>query len=179
MQALRLVQNLSFSFSSFLTWTGFRSMKNKDLLIGTQDRVWNSGNYLPKTINGKPTTFCNEAVNAVLNAMGCSEMTGMRADEMVAYMRTSKTFLIKPMEDCQFLANEGVVIVAAMTSLELKQSHGHVCTVTPGIGDYSGHWNKKTPLVLNLGRTGTCFRSRGVNYAFVTMPAFYAWVPSL
>jgi len=154
-------------------------MRNKELLIATQDRVWNSGTYLPKVINGVTTTFCNEAVNAVLRPMGCTEMNGMTADEMVQHMRSSKTFLIKPLDDCQFLANEGVILVAGLTSFDLKQEHGHVCTLTPGLGDFSGHWNRKTPLCLNLGGNGLCFRSRGVNYAFVHVPEIFAWVESL
>lgn len=179
MPCLRLVQNFFITISRHLKWTGFKSMKDKSLLIATQDRVWDSGSYMPRTTNGNEITFCNEAVNAVLVPMGCSEMVGMMADEMVLYMRTSKTFLQKPIEDCQFLANEGVIIVAGLTSRDLKQDHGHVATLTPGQGDYSGHWNKKTPVCLSLGRPGICFRSRGVNYAFVQQPDFFAWIPSL
>jgi len=154
-------------------------MKNADLLREAQDKVWDSGLYMPKEEDGEEITYCNMATNAVLAPMGCTVMQGMTADQMVEFMRTSKNFLIKPIEDCQFLANEGTVIVAGLTSGALKQSHGHVCTITPGVEDFSGHWNKKTPQCLSIGRKKICFRSKGVNWAFVPEPEFYAWLPSL
>ncbi len=159
--------------------TGYTNMKNPDLLREAQDKVWESGAFLPKEEDGAETTYCNMAVNAVLAPMGCTILQGMTADQMVTFMRTSKDFLIKPMADCQFLTNLGTVIVAGLTSAQLKQGHGHVATLTPGVEDYSGHWDKKAPVCLSIGRKAICFRSKGVNWAFVPEPEFYAWVPSL
>lgn len=160
-------------------------MKNKELLVKSQDEVWSSGKYTPTEANHHETTYCNLAVQAVAKAMGCTAfdkphgVSPELADEMYKVMQSSKDFIVKPIGDCQWLANEGTLIIAAMPSWMLLQSAGHVCTLTPGHEDYSGHWDKKTPLCLNLGRKGTCFRAKGVNWAFQVEPFFFAWVPSL
>ena len=150
--------------------TLYTNMKNKELLSASQDSVWGSGLYLPKETDGGETTYCNLATTAVLRAMGCTELDGLTADDMYACVKASKNWLIKPMADAQFLVNCGSVLIAILPSSRLGQSHGHVCTLTPGQPDYSGHWDKHTPLCMNLGRKGTCFRSRGINWAFVPEP---------
>ena len=150
-------------------------MKDPKLLMAAQDKVWSSGLYLPKG----DETWCNIATNAVLSALGCDLMEGFTADGMVDFMRTHQDFLVKPMADCQVLVNEGTILVAGLTGAELKQEHGHVVTLTPGVEDYSGKWDKKTPLCMNLGRAGTCFRAKGLNWAFQIPPGIFAWVPSL
>lgn len=155
--------------------TGYTNMKNKDLLIKTQDSIWDSGQYLPSDND----TFCNVSTQAVLHAFGNYSMDGMTADEMMAFLRTSKDWLVKLIGDCQFLVNTGTVIIAGADSTQLKQGHGHVCTLTPGVEDLSGHWGVKAPVCLSIGQRSICARSLGVNFAFVPMPEFYAWIPSL
>lgn len=156
--------------------TGYTNMRNKDLLIQTQDAVWNGGEFMPK--NGK--TFCNLATQAVLHAFANYTMDGMLADQMMAYIRSSKDWLKKPIGDAQFLVNEGTILVAGLTAAELQQDDGHVCTLTPGDkADFSGHWNSVAPLCLSIGQVKICFRSRGINWAFQPVPNIYAWVPSL
>ena len=83
------------------------------------------------------------------------------------------------MSKCQTMVNSGVLIFAIAPSWNLHQHSGHICTLTTGVGDYSGNWKMHTPFCMNLGRSGTCFRQRGVNWAFPTVPEFYAWAPSL
>lgn len=154
-------------------------MKSADFLKTTQDRIWNSGAFLPNDSDGAEITYCNLATDAVFKAFNYSAFSGMLADQMMAYVKTSKDFLIKPMAGIQELVNEGTLIVAGLTAEQLGQSHGHICTLTPGAEDYSGHWNLKTPQCLSIGRKAICFRSKGVNWAFVPQPEFYAWVPTL
>ncbi len=159
--------------------TGYTNMKNPDRLRAVQDKIWESGAFLPKEGQGEEVTYCNIAVQAVFEAFDYQALGTTTADKMLDLIRTSKDFLIKPMADCQQLVNEGTILVAGLDSGQLKQSHGHVCTLTPGVEDYSGHWNKKTPQCLSIGRKAICFRSKGVNWAFVPEPEFYAWIPSL
>lgn len=159
--------------------TGYTNMKNKDLLIQSQDKVWASGAFMPNDSDGEDETFCNLATQAVLKMMGCTDMTGLNADAMMEFLRTSGDWLIKPIGDCQFLANTGTLLIAGLGSKDLGQRHGHVCTITPGTEEFSGHWNCKVPVALSIGRRAICARSLGVNYAFVPMPEFYAWKPSL
>ena len=99
----------------------------------------------------------------------------MTADEIYNLFRTARIFDPVPMAKCQDLVNQGALIFAVSPSWDLHQGHGHICTLTPGIGDYSGRWKGYTPFCMNLGRTGTCFRQRGVNWAFQIVPEFYRW----
>ena len=112
-----------------------------------------------------------------LNVGGDNPFT---ADEMYAYIKTSDDWLIKPMADAVELVNEGTVLLAILPAVKLGQSHGHVAiSCTTGSPDFSGRWQCKTVLVMNLGRLGTCFRQKGVNYAFVPIPELYALVSTL
>lgn len=154
-------------------------MKNPDKLEAVQDEIWDCGEFLPKEEDGQEVTYCNLGVQAVFNAFGYKGLDGKSADEIMAFMKSSKDFLVKPMQDCQFFVNEGTIIVAGLTAAQLGQSHGHVCTLTPGAEDYSGHWDKKVPVCLSIGRKEICFRLKGVNWAFVPEPEFYAWAPTL
>lgn len=159
--------------------TGYDNPRNKEKLIKVQDSVWASGAYMPTYDASGEVTHCNGAVNAVLGAYDYKRMSGMVADEMMAFLRTSGDFRAILMVDAQFRTNMGTVVVAGLDSKQLGQSHGHVCTLTPGEAEWSGHWNAKAPVCLSLGRKGICFRSKGVNWAFVGVPEFYAWVPTL
>lgn len=150
-------------------------VKDAQKLSEAQDIVFANKSYWPQG----DETFCNLATQEILMRLGYITLSGMMADAMYNYISTSKDWLIKPMADVQSLANEGTILVAIMTGIKLGQSHGHVNTVTPGTEDFSGHWNKKTPVCMNLGRKGTCFRSKGENYAFQIQPEIYALVSTL
>jgi len=151
-------------------------MKDPLTISAAQDAVFANKSYWP-TEDG--VTFCNVATQDVLLKLGYAALEGKTADEMYAYISTSKDWLIKPMADVQFLVNTGTVCVAILPASKLGQSHGHVNTITPGDEEFSGHWNCKAPVCMNLGRTGTCFRSQGENWAFQPMPEIYALVETL
>lgn len=160
--------------------TGYTNMKNRTQLIQVQDSIWESKKYLPGRLDdGREVTYCNLAVQAVLNAYGYHYLDAHLADAMMIVMRKSDDFKAVPVADCQFMANRGTVVVAGLDSRQLKQGAGHVCTLTPGEEEWSGHWNCRVPVCLSIGREGINFRTKGVNWAFRDMPEFYAWVPSL
>lgn len=155
-------------------------MKDSRLLNQVQDEVFADPALQPHD----DTTYCNIASQRVARGMGCREFDGSgsepyTADQMHALIRSSPKFLIKPMADCQDLANAGALIFAILPASKLNQGHGHVCTLTTGQAQFSGHWDAKAPQAMNLGRVGTCFRRNGVNFAFVPQPEYYAWVESL
>ena len=148
------------------------SMKDPKELSAAQDAVFANLDYQP-TEDG--TTFCNLATQDVLRRLGYDALAGLTADEMYAYVSTSPDWLIKVMADVQGLANEGTIILGILPASKLGESHGHVNTITPAPKmDFSGTWNVATPMCMNLGRIGTCFRSRGENWAFQVIPEFYA-----
>ena len=150
-------------------------MKDVQKLNDAQDMVFADKAYFPEG----DTTFCNLATRDVLTRLGYSNLIGMTADEMYVYISNSKDWLIKPLSDAISLVNEGTVLVAILPAEKLGQSHGHVNTLTSGSPDFSGKWNCKTPLCMNIGRIGTCFRSKGVNWAFQIVPEIYALVSTL
>lgn len=150
-------------------------IKNPDSLREAQDIVFANPAYKPQG----DQTFCNLATNDVLARLGYSVLQDKTADEMYAFISTSNEWLIKPMSDAISLVHEGTILLAILPAEKLGQSHGHVNTLTPGSPDFSGRWNCKTPLCMNIGRSGTCFRAKGENWAFQTPPEIYALVATL
>jgi len=178
---LKGVKQIGLSLTYQMKWTGdqetgkvkwepIMAIKSVQLLNEAQDAVYENPQYQPHGDD----TFCNYATQAVLSKLGYAKMNGLTADAMHLFVSNSKDWLIKPISDAQSLANEGAILLAILPAVKLGQSHGHVCSCTTGSGDFSGHWNIKTPMVMNLGRKGTCFRQRGVNYAFQVIPEIYA-----
>lgn len=156
-------------------------MKDPKRLIEAQDLTFADKTLWPSEGD---TTYCNLAALRVAHGMGCHDLDGSGkvpylANQLYELMRESDRFLVKVIGDCQELVNAGTLIFAILPGSRLNAVHGHVCTLTPGPMDFSGHWDIKTPLCMNLGRVGTCFRAKGVNWAFQTIPEFYAWKESL
>ena len=149
---------------------------NKDpaRLNFAQDSVFHNGDFWPKETDDGEVTYCNLAVQSVLSYLGYTGLAGLTADQMYYEIIKSPDWLIKPIAECQGLANEGVIVLGILPAVKLNQPHGHVNTLTTGLPEFSGHWNLKAPLCMNLGRSGTCFRAKGESWAFETMPEFYA-----
>lgn len=161
---------------------GCKRMKDPGLLNRVQDEVFADKALWPKP--GNETSYCNLAALRVAHGVGCHDLDSGAADPLTAnslyfLFQRSEKFLVKPMADCQELVNAGALIFAILPGSKLSQGHGHICTLTPGQATFSGHWNAKAPIAMNLGREGTCFRNKGVNFAFVPQPEFYAWKESL
>ncbi len=152
------------------------AIKDPKILNEVQDSVFANKSYWP-TEDG--VTFCNLATQDVLKQLGYPYLFGMTADEMYKTISTSKEWLIKPMKDAIELVQEGTILVAILPSDKLGQSHGHLNTCTPGSPDFSGKWDMKTVLCMNIGRVGTCFRQKGQNWAFQIQPEIYALVDTL
>lgn len=156
-------------------------MVDVNALSAAQDTVFADHSVWPTDVDGDEITYCNIASLHVANLVGCHDFDPskgrepLRADEIYSLFRNSRVFNPRPMRICQDLVNNGALIFAILPSWELHQHAGHICTLTPGVGDFSGRWNSHTPMCMNLGRAGTCFRRRGVNWAFQMIPEFYVW----
>jgi hypothetical protein len=133
------------------------------------------------------TTFCNVAVAAVASAMGCGDLNGKTADQMVSFLDSSTDWSDVPMEKAQDMANQGSLLVAGLDSKALNQAHGHVAVIRPGKVCYSGKWGA-TPRVLNIGAENFIARAKrgvmtnlavGLNEAFAPPPKIWVWRPSL
>ena len=164
-------------------WTGYKTLKN---LIGLFEAIcdsYDNPTFVP--VNG--ITHCNEAVAAVADAMGCKDLAFKTADEIVAYLSGNSDWQAIPMDKAQATANQGSLVVAGLSSEALKQGHGHIVVVRPGIPCESGKWGT-VPRCLNVGVEMFLARAKkgpltgmsaGVNEAFVPLPTFWVWRPSL
>jgi hypothetical protein len=159
-------------------------MKNLPALIEAILDAYDDVSLLPKP-NG--TTFCNIAVYGIAHALGCNQLDGKNADDILAFLISSNDWQAVPMIEAQDLANAGSLLIAGLNSTELGQAHGHVVVVRPGVQTYSGKWGL-VPRVLNIGSTNFIARGKsgpltnapvGINESFIPKPHIFAWKPSL
>lgn len=150
-----------------------------DAIVDTYDRQ----EFLPS----ENVSHCNQAVEAVCNAMGCSDLDNKTADEILTYLLASTNWASVTMLRAQELANQGSLVVAGLNSEALKQAHGHVVIIRPGLLCESGKWGPSARC-LNMGAEVFLGRAKrgpltgmpaGVNEAFLPMPLFYVWNASL
>lgn len=170
----------SLTISRSISWTGYRSMKDRNLLIDAicetydrsvirqEDGKDTKGMFYPD--NGK--TYCNMALNDVAIKIGCNELTGLMANDICDLVSASPNWKKVEMKDCQSMANIGTLVIATQRGTP----HGHVCIIRPGVEKFSGRYGK-VPSVMNVGKDVAI--SKGVNWAFRDIPEFYAWIPSI
>lgn len=179
-----LLTRMGIAFSRRFTWTGFKSMRDLITLIDAVLDVYDNRDLQPLADG---TTFCNLAVNFVAVAMGCKDLTGKTADEIMGLIEASDDWSDVPFEKAQDMANGGSLLIAGLESKELGAAHGHVVVIRPGRFCYSGKWGK-TPRCLNIGKENFIARAKhgplvnqpaGLNEAFVPPPKIYVWRPSL
>lgn len=160
-------------------------MRDIVTLIDAICDVYDNTAFLPKEDG---TTFCNLAVSAVAEAMGCKDFVGKTADQIVAFISTSEHWSPVPFERSQELANQGSLLVAGMSSQQLGQGHGHIVVLRPGKPCYSGKWQGSAPRCLNVGKENFLARAKrgplvgmacGLNEAFRDLPKIWAWRESL
>lgn len=118
-------------------------------------------------------THCNAYVDEVCQALGYKGFSGLLANQIIDVMAsTSDQWTSANIEKCQFLANQGTLVIAALKA----DPHGHVNVVCPGKEKTSGRWGN-VPSCANVG--AEIFIGRGINWAFRDLPKFYAWRPTL
>lgn len=176
----------SFSISLRTTWTGWTSMRDVITLIDAICDAYDNQAYVPLADG---TTFCNQGVAYVANAMGCKDFEGKNADEIVAFLAASGEWSPVPLEQAQEMANQGSLLVAGLDSKTLGQTHGHVCVIRPGRAVYSGKWTTNVcPRVLNIGSENFLARAKrgpltnqpaGLNESFQPLPKIWVWRQSL
>lgn len=163
--------------------TGYKSMKNLIGLIDVICDVYDNTSYSPKD----GVTYCNFAASDIAMAMGCKDFVNKNADEIFDFVRHSQDWTETFMAKAQGIANQGTLIFAMANSQMLGQAHGHIAVVRPGLEKNSGKWDK-CPSVMNIGSENFIGRAKrgpltampvGANEAFVPLPKFFLWKPSL
>jgi hypothetical protein len=149
--------------------TGYETMKSYLTLLSSCFDGINNPEFRP--VDG--ATYCNEFVNSVAKRMGCRELEGKLANDMISHFETSGNWTLLAMDKAQWIASVGSLVIAC----EKAVPHGHVCVIIPGIEQRSIHWATPAPICANVGRE--VFIGKGVNWAFREVPKFYVWRPSL
>ena len=119
--------------------------------------------YQPK----EGVTHCNQYINEVCQAFGWKGFEGLLANQIVDLMASNDAWSEVSMDKCQFLSNQGTLIVAGIK----EEGHGHVCVVVPGKEKTSGRWGQ-VPSIANVGKE--VFIGKGLSYGFSSMPKFWA-----
>lgn len=115
----------------------------------------------PKFQPKKGTTYCNMAVQFIADAMGCQELDGLMADEIYQVMKTNASGKWKNVEgsDATIWALSNGLSIAAMSSQDLGEAHGHVAVVYPLGMEGSASLGHDVPMVANVGKSVGVMRS--------------------
>ncbi len=175
-------KNIGVSFP--ITATGYTNMRDVITLIDAICDVYDRTDFHPSPDG---STHCNQAVDAIAEAMGCLEFKNLTADQMIDHMESSPKFGPVDFERAQDMANRGSLVIAALRSSDLKQAHGHIVVIRPGKPCQSGKWGA-TPRCLNIGASDFIARAQsgplkmmpvGLNDAFIPKPRIWVWEASL
>ena len=126
--------------------------------------------WAPRAMEGNQlVTYCNEVFNSICKAMDYKKfdyvITEKPDDAFMAnqiFDMMKKDWQEVSEEQAQRWANEGAVVAAAWKNL--SGDHGHICVVIPGELTFSGQWDKKVPIVMNVG--ASVFIGKPASYAF-------------
>lgn len=184
LSVIKATPERSIGVSIPLGGTGYKNMRNVINLIDAICDAYDRNDFRP---NPDGSTHCNQAVEAIAEAMGCQDFKNLTADQMVDLMATSKGWQLVDFGRAQEIANRGSLVVAGLRSSDLKQAHGHVVVVRPGKPCQSGKWGA-TPRCLNIGGSDFLARAQtgplsampvGLNDAFIPMPKIWVWEQSI
>jgi hypothetical protein len=184
LSALKGTPGKSIGVNIPLAGTGYKNMRDLIALIDAVCDAYDRADFKP---NPDGSTHCNQAVQAIAEAMGCFDFKDLTADQMVDLMETSKRWQPVDFARAQDITNRGSLVVAGLKSNDLKQGHGHVVVVRPGHPCQSGKWGA-TPRCVNIGGHDFLARAQvgpltmmpvGLNDAFIPMPKIWAWEQSL
>ena len=100
-------------------------------------------------------THCNEAVNQVAVAVGCSEFVGLMADEIYQTILTNASGKWAKVDgsDAAIWSLSNGLAIAGLPSQRLGEAHGHVAVVAPFGMLGSESLGLDVPVVCNVGKT--------------------------
>ena len=100
-------------------------------------------------------THCNEAVNQVAVAVGCSEFVGLMADEIYQTILTNASGKWAKVDgsDAAIWSLSNGLAIAGLPSQRLGEAHGHVCVIYPLGMEGSASLGHDVPMVANVGKS--------------------------
>lgn len=137
------------------------------------DEVINDPSLEPE--NG--TTHCNQGARRVAQAMGCHDFDdeSLLADDMVAIMEAGGQWRKVSGSDATIHALGGGLGFAALSSLRLKEAHGHIAAIYPVGMQFSESLNRDVPLIANVGRQNGEEKVSGAFPVALGEPDYFIW----
>lgn len=132
------------------------------------------------TGDGKPETFCSQAVRRAANRYGCSDF-GAELDPITANMICDRLAGGLPgwRQDTGDRAAAHALKGGLAIAAKAYEPHGHVAVVAPRAMQHSGSWGKDVPVLANVGKPPNRFEK--VSEAFPVAagePGFYLYEPA-
>ena len=115
------------------------------------DKVLADPELQPRVTDGGLVTFCNIGAERIAEAMGCTDLCAMMADEQYNHMDGGGNWTKVNGSDAALHALAGDLVFAAMPSSRLKESHGHIAAIYPEEMEMSGSLGHPVPLCANIG----------------------------
>lgn len=152
-------------------------MRDKEALKTACDAILIDHDLEPETVNGVLVTHCNQGAIKVANALGCYELDGLMADDQYKVMDANASGLwLKCIGQTAALhAQMGGLAFAAMTSAQLKETHGHIAAIYPAPMQMSPSLGKEVPIVANVGKTNAEEKESGAFPVADGEPDYFCW----
>ena len=114
-------------------------------------------------------TYCNWALRDIALTVGCGELRDKTANQIHKHaLNNPQLFIQDSGERAAAHAMRGGFAFASQTA----DIHGHVAAVAPMEMEFSGSWNKKVPVLANVGKENGMLRS---SKCFRTEPTYFLW----
>lgn len=128
--------------------------------------------------SGRLKTKCNLGLTVIAEEIGCTELRGLTADEIVRLAeRHPKRWRKDSGERAAAFALKGGFAFGGMTSKQLEDKNGHVAAVAPRVMIESGSLKKDVPWLANVGRP-----PNGIKLSSACFPVakgecqYYLWI---
>lgn len=114
-------------------------------------------------------TYCNWGLTDIAEAVGCKEIRGKTANEIQSFAVLNPQIFRQDTGDRAWThAIHGGFAFAA----QVGEHHGHVAAVAPLEMELSGSWNKKVPILANVGKENGLMRA---SKCFQVEPLYFLW----
>lgn len=137
------------------------------------DHALSNPKFMP--LNG--ITHCNEAIQFIAWSKGCSEFTGMVADDIYNTMLknvSGKWDKVDPSDATIWALSNGLSI-AALPSSKLAELHGHIAAIYPVGQIFSASFKMDVPVCANVGKTVGIMKTSEAFPVSKGMPDFFTY----
>lgn len=123
-----------------------------DVLKDACDSTLADPELAPRNVDGGLVTFCNKGAERIAEAMGCTDLCAMMADEQYEVLAAGGRWTKVSGSEATIHALGGGLAFAAMSSARLGEAHGHIAAVYPIGMQASGSLGHDVPMLANVGK---------------------------